>query len=77
MTTTAKTGTKRGFQISCPSCGERNVMVSVTDLDSFCCSDTDCGWEATSAEVRRLIGEWMQLLEWIETAPTYYPSSDD
>jgi transcription elongation factor Elf1 len=63
-------GTRKGFALQCPYCGaEESIRLDADSLSAFICCECDADFGAE--DVRRLIGRWQRLLDWLDTAPDY------
>lgn len=65
---------KRGCPVACLYCDEGEVSMYVGDLgrdDAFTCRSCNKSWSLET--VRQVIQEWLTLISWLDTAPTYVP----
>ncbi len=63
----------KGFgSLTCLKCGQEAVIrIDLDDLSTFTCCE--CDEEFTRANVERVLGQWAQVLTWIDTAPSATP----
>jgi hypothetical protein len=61
---------KRGLLLPCPLCGEPDACITLDldDAETFHCRE--CDGEFTAQTVKRVIKDWTEVLDWIDTMPT-------
>ncbi len=62
-------GKQQGFGcLPCPYCGEEgNVLLDLSDLDTFKCCECDREWSRSDLE--EILAKWQRVLTWIDSAP--------
>jgi hypothetical protein len=59
---------RRGFKGPCPMCGEEDTTyVDIDDCTVLKCHD--CDGEMTTAQLRGYIVTWLNLADWLDSAP--------
>ena len=53
---------------TCIHCGEKDVSLSLADLETVSCGA--CSEVFTITEVREMLSVWARICDWIDLAPT-------